>query len=103
MSSFDNDLASATDAVLAVAQRRMKQMINALSMADLADMRIADGGSDAVLDRNFMRTQSARQSLAKIEAEIARRASINAASDPKGQASAPLSDEAGHAPEVPHE
>ena len=26
-----------------------------------------------------------------------------AASDPKGQASAPLSDEAGHAPEVPHE
>jgi len=30
-------------------------------------------------------------------------ASINAASDLNGQASAPLSDEAGHAPEVPHE
>jgi hypothetical protein len=72
-----SELQTATGDELRAAIEKGKRTIRALEAGNLADMRVAahypDGGSDAVLDRNFDQIQRVRAAVGRVSAELASR------------------------------
>ena len=83
MDKFAEALEVMDDDAIQTLLKRTERHVYAMSMADLADMRIADAYSGDVLDRNFERTQSAKFALTQIKQEIARRASLSQSASPR--------------------